>query len=699
MQKDLLFELGVEELPSGIVKTLGMSLAKNLKDILKTHGITHEKVTFFSAPRRVAVLISNLSEIIPGTKISRRGPPIANNDKNSQSVIGFAKSLNVSVDELTTLESDKGKWWFYEYNTADKATKELLPTLINEAVKNLPIQKPMRWGNGEYEFIRPVHWVVLLFGNEVIKTKIYGIESGNKSYGHRFHHAHEVLIKTPFDYEQALEKAFVIADFAKRKNIVINKVQKLAQEKNLLADMPENLIDEVVSIVEWPQPLLISFDEKFLQVPQKALVASITNHQKCFPVKDQDGNLKPYFITVSNIVSEDKDSVIKGNQSVMKARLSDAAFFFEKDSQTPLIEYNTKLSKVIFQEKLGTLEEKISRHKKLVSHLTLPLQLDKNKVLRAIDLSKCDLMTNMVGEFPELQGYMGEQYALLCGEDKDIAKALYEQYLPRFADDKLPISNLGIALSLIDRIDILVGIFAIGKKPTGMKDPFKLRRHSLAVVRLLTENSLNINLSTLIEQAFNSLDYLHLPEAKEKIQELKPFILDRLDAFYEAQGIKSDIVDSVRVKQEDWLYDMHQRVQALNDFKQTADAYALSQACKRVSNILQGQGIENLPQVVDVNVLIEPAEKELFEKINIVENLLVPFYKENNYKTVLKELSRLKNPIDKFFDTVLVLADDDAIKHNRLALLKKLQKVLSGVADISLLNIKLEEILQKDPIS
>lgn len=697
MPKDLLFELGVEELPSGEVKALGLEIEKNFKEILNVQELSYEEIKVFSTPRRIAVIINNLSDIKPGKKISRRGPPVKGNDKNSKSVTGFASSCNVDVNSITTIKSDKGEWWFFEYFSEDTPTKDFLPDLINTVINDLHVKKPMRWGNAEYEFVRPIHWAVLLFGQDVIKTTILGVESGNKSYGHRFHHPEAIVIESPKDYEKALEHAYVIPDFAKRKSIILKQVQKLAEQKNLSAQINDALVDEVTSIVEWPNALLIEFDKEFLKVPEEALIASITQHQKCFPVKDENSKLAPYFITVANIESIDENFVIKGNQSVMRARLSDAAFFFKQDIHQPLIEYYPKLAKVIYQAALGTLEDKIIRHKNLILHLISSLKLDKTNALRAVELSKCDLVTSMIGEFPELEGYMGEQYALISGESPEVAKALLEQYLPRFADDKLPETRQGIALSIVDRIDTLVGIFAIGKKPTGLKDPFKLRRHALAIVRLLTENPIKINLSTLIAEAFETFGSTIPANAKTNVTELKPFILDRLNAFYMPKDIKSDVVKAVRAKQDDWLYDMHQRIQALNHFQQTKDAYTLSQACKRVNNILQN--LDNVVADIDQNKLIEASEKDLFKKMSEVEELLIPLYIENDYKKALKELSKLKNELDSFFDNVMVMVDDKVIQKNRLALLKKLQEILSGVADISLLNINAQsQEVAQEPI-
>lgn len=685
MSKDLLFEIGLEELPSGEVLSLGKALQNNFIDVLTKQNIAYEKIEFYATPRRIAVIIFNLNESKPGSVIERRGPKLDGNDKNSPAVIGFAKSLNIDVDALTTVSNEKGSWWSFSQTLAEVKVLDLLENIITEVVLKLPVKKPMRWGDGNDEFVRPVHWGVLLFGEQVININILGITTSNVTYGHRFLHNHPVIINSPNEYEECLNKAYVIANFYKRENFIRENVQHLAAEKNLEPVMPDDLVCEVCSIVEWPVPILASFDERFLKVPPLALSAAITGHQKCFPVMSNN-KMQPYFIAVANIKTNDNDFIVKGNENVMRARLSDAEFFYNNDKKIPLSDYIQYLPKVIFQIKLGTLNDKVERLKLLIQHLLVPLNLDNNLALRAVALSKCDLMTGMVGEFPELQGYMGQVYARYHHEDEKVATALYEQYLPRFAEDELPKSSLGIALSLIDRIDTLVGIFAIGQRPTGMKDPFKLRRHALAVVKLLINIDVKLDLSQLIARAIEG--YVNLPKKDlDNTLQLQGFILDRLEAFYAPLNIKPDLILAVKEKQQDWLYDMHQRLIALKDFVQTLEAHSLAQASRRVNNILEKN--ENLDLSRDVNTALfdNEYEKSLYTKISELEVETLPLYSDNDYKSILSKLVTIKEATDAFFDNVMVLSDDALIRSNRLIMLKKLQTLLTGVADISKLQV------------
>ena len=467
MINDFIFELGCEELPSGAVWPLADEFANHLLAALDKAQLAYGVVKRFATPRRIALLINALQTEQASQQVTRRGPAaVAAFDKEGNptpALIGFAKSCNVGIEALTRIQTDKGDWMVYEFESAGVKTKDLLPTLIQQALAALPIAKPMRWGSGDDEFARPVHWAVALYGDEVIGDALLGVATGRTSRGHRFHHPQELTISSAQSYESQLHEAFVVADFAARRELIKVQIQQLAATHQAIPVMPDALLDEVTSIVEWPQALIANFEKEFLEVPPEALIASMQSHQKSFALKDQEGNLLPYFITVANIASTNPQQVIAGNEKVMRARLSDAAFFFKQDKKHSLSEYIPATEQVIFQVKLGSLQDKVLRVKALMIHLSQLLDISEEKAVRAAVLSKCDLLTGMVGEFPELQGLMGYYYACNDGEDIQIATALNEQYMPRFAADNLPQSNLGLALSLADRLDTLVGIFAIGQ--------------------------------------------------------------------------------------------------------------------------------------------------------------------------------------------------------------------------------------------
>lgn len=684
---DLLIEIGTEELPSGAVKPLSEALANHLVSQLSKANVAHGQVRIYATPRRLAVLIHEVSAQQPNQKISRRGPavllPQDTSAQPSPALLGFAKSCGVNIKDLKRMKTEKGEWWSYESNQEGLSTHELLLPFIQEAVKTLPIAKPMRWGIGEYEFTRPVHWAVVLYGDVVIEGELLGVKIGNTSRGHRFHHPQAFSIPVPCLYESLLADAKVMADFSERRQDIRRQVEAMAHEHDLQAIIPEELLDEVTSIVEWPRALLVSFDSKFLSVPSEALVAAMQSHQKCFALCDKEGQLSPYFITVSNIESRNPKQVIHGNEKVMRARLSDAAFFYEQDQKRPLSSYIEATEKVVFQARLGSFADKTARMAVLMETFIQYFDLDALEAKRAVALSKCDLLTGMVGEFPELQGLMGYYYARHDNEPMAVAVALNEQYLPKFATDHLPASPLGTALSLVERLDTLVGLFAIGQKPSGVKDPFKLRRHALAIVRMLIQNPVQINLSSLLENASQLFtDHLNVP-SEVLTAELKSFILERLQSYYQGQGIAPELVHAVRARQDEWLFDLDKRIKALLSFLTLPEAIALSAACKRVGNILSQVEEPSKAKKVLSNLLIEPAEQALYDQIKTIEKAVAVDDVAGNYVHILSKVATLKAPIDAFFDQVMVLVDDESLKQNRLNLLTKLQQLLQGVADIS----------------
>lgn len=693
MANDFLFELGCEELPSGAVWPLADTLAANIAAALDKAQIAYGELRRFATPRRMAIFIADLQDEQPSQIVSRRGPALvaAYNAEGqaTPALLGFAKSCGVAVTDLTINKTDKGEWLVHESKTQGAKTKDLLPAMVNQALANLPIAKPMRWGNGEAEFVRPVHWAVLLFANEVIPCEILGVKTSANSFGHRFHHPQAIKIDNAKNYETLLRDAFVIADFNSRRDAILAQVKQLAVQQGAEAVMPDELVDEVTSIVEWPQALIANFEKEFLDVPPEALIASMQAHQKCFALRNSAGQLLPHFITVANIASSNPPQVIAGNEKVMRARLSDAAFFFRQDKKQPLSHHIPATEKVVFQAQLGSLQDKAKRVKALMEFLASPLQLDIQQAGRAAELSKCDLMTGMVGEFPELQGLMGFYYAKHDGEADSVALALNEQYMPRFAGDQLPSSKLGLALSLAERIDTLVGIFAIGQKPSGVKDPFKLRRHALAVVRLLIETPTRLQLTELIAKAF-AIYGNTLAAAKPLVDELKPFILERLQSHYQSLGLSTDLILAARARQEDWLYDLDKRIHALANFVKMSEAAVLSAACKRVNNLLQQADDSEIKMIaIDESLLEEGAEKALFAHLKAVEEWVKPLYSSEDYGKILTQLASLREPVDAFFEQVMVMVDNQTVKRNRLNLLTRLQKLLQGVADISLLQLNL----------
>jgi glycyl-tRNA synthetase beta chain len=690
MSKDFLFELGCEELPSASVKFLADELTNQIVTALDKVQLSYGEVHSFATPRRIGLIIRDLQSEQKSQPLIRRGPTLQaaydKEGKPSGALLGFARSCGVELEQLSQVKTDKGDWIVWETQSKGTKTKELLPSLVSQSLDALPITKPMRWGYGDYEFARPVHWAVMLYGEEVIQCQLLGINTGGNSYGHRFHHPGAIRINSAQSYEAQMNEGYVIADFSARRALVKEEVNALADQKQAIVLMPDELLDEVTSIVEWPKALMANFEEEFLEVPPEALIASMQTHQKCFALKDKQGKLLPCFITLANIESTNPQQVISGNEKVMRARLSDAAFFFKQDKKQPLSQLIPATEQVIFQIKLGSLKDKAVRIKALMSYLSPLLNLSLPHAQRASELSKCDLLTGMVGEFPELQGLMGYYYALNDGEDSAVAQALNEQYMPRFAADDLPKTELGLALSLADRMDTLTGIFALGQKPSGVKDPFKLRRHALAVARLLMSTPSSINLSTLIEQAvIQYQDVLSID--LNLINELKPFILERVQSYYQSQGISSDLVQAVRARQDEWFYDLDRRLVALQAFVSLPEAASLSAACKRVGNLLNQAGEHSLFVEINEQLLTEGAEKSLYVHLNKITELIEPLYRSLDYGSLLKLLASLKEPVDAFFDQVMVLVDDSRIKTNRLALLAGLQKLLQGVADISLLQL------------
>lgn len=723
---DFLFELGVEELPYKAVGTLSQALTKGILLGLEKAAIAYNEVEIFATPRRLGLLLKDLPETSAPKKILRRGPALTaaydSKGQPTQALLGFVRSCQIEIEDLVTTKTDKGEWLVYESMTQAIKTAELLPEIVKTAIAHLSLTKSMRWGEGDYEFVRPVHWVLMLWGSEVLPCELFGIKSGAMSYGHRFHAPHPIHIHHPLEYVDVLQDAYVIPSFAKRRSLILKGIEREAAKIGATALIPSDLVDEVCSIVEWPQVLTANFDLKFLQVPREVLIASMQVHQKCFALEDKNGRLLPHFIAVSNIVSQDPKQVIAGNEKVMHARLSDADFFFQQDKKQSLEHWVALTGKVVFQARLGTLLDKTKRMQANLQALISPLGLDREEALRAASFAKADLMSGMVGEFPELQGIMGSYYAREAKESLDLSLALREQYLPRFSGDKLPKTRLGLALSLVDRLDTLVGLMAIGQKPKGDSDPFKLRRYALGIARLLLSQPIALSLTSLLETALqtygltesaqldnliqslnlrdvlakSSLDpELHLvklqslTDGSKLIQEAHDFIFERLQTYYQGKGLSYECLMAVKAVEQDRLYDFSLRLTALADFIEQDAALSLALASKRVGHLLAQVSSQTLSiSQLAPEFLAEHAEKDLYYHLIITEEKVKPLYLHADYPAIFALLAHLKKPIDTFFEHVLVMDADINLQTNRLALLLRLQKLLQGVADISLLALK-----------
>lgn len=693
--KDLLFEIGTEELPTKAVKTLSTALAELIGKELQVEKISYKDIRTFATPKRLAVLIKNLNVKQPDFINEKRGPALTaaydNENIFTKAAIGFAKSCNTSPDKLEVIETDKGGYLVFKEKIKGQKTEDLLEKIINNTIKKLPIPKPMRWGNHEYSFARPIHWLLLLFGNKSIKFNILGIQTSNCTYGHRFLAPEKIYIKSPEEYEKALKKAKVIANFEDRLNNIKNQVIELAKSKNLQPVLKDDLLEEVTSLVEWPVALLGSFDKKFLNVPQECLITSMVVNQKYFALTNKSQKLQPYFIFISNIKSTNPTQVINGNERVLSARLADAEFFYNSDKSIRLDSRIPDLANITYQQQLGTLLEKTTRIEKLAVYISdiLHVQnrdINKSALIKSAQLSKTDLTTKMVYEFPELQGIMGKYYALNDLEDKLVAETIEEYYKPKFAGDSLPQSIEACILAIADKIDTITSIFAINQKPTGEKDPFGLRRAALGVLRILIEQKLPIDLKDIISKAIDNLktkDNLKISDEKSIIinKECLDFCFERLKKYYLDRNISINLYYSV-LNSTTSPYDFDQRILAVNNFLSLPESSNLIAANKRVKNILK-QHSNTLPLSIDANFLTEPSEISLNKILAEKSDKLAPLFANNDYNNILNILAKLQSPIDDFFDNVMVMADDPKVKNNRLLLLFQIQSLFNKIADIS----------------
>lgn len=688
---DCLIEIHTEELPPKSLLTLAQAFRQQTEDRLKKAELSFDEITYFATPRRIALLIKNLEAAQADQDVERKGPAVAaafdKDGKPTQACIGFAKSCGVEPDKLMRIKNHQGEWVGYQQHMKGKTVDELLPTIIEQALAALPIAKRMRWGASDVEFVRTVHSVILLYGDRIIEAEILGCKTGHITRGHRFHAAKEISIKNAGDYESVLEKkGHVIADFAKRREMVRELafacVHKEVDKESGLA-LSDELLDEVTALVEYPVALCGKFDAEFLKVPTEVLISAMEDHQRYFPVLDKDGKLQPYFVTISNIESKDPAQVIHGNERVLRARLSDAAFFYHEDLKQRLDERIGRLKGIVYQAKLGTLYDKVERISKLAGHIAGKIGGNRQDAERAGMLAKADLTTAMVCEFPELQGIMGCYYAEKDGEKAEVASAIKNHYMPRYAGEPLmPESDLTIiSLALADRIDTLVGAFGINQVPTGDKDPYGLRRAAIGVLRYLIECKVDVNLQDLIEFAIKQYQIKFANAEVE--QQVLAFIIERLRAWYQEQGISPDIFAAVAALNLTNLLDIDKRIKAVQAFKLLKEAEALSVANKRVSNILKTAEVTN--GEIKESLFEQEEEKILAQQLKLKEQALKESMRYGDYQASLLALADLRQPVDNFFDHVMVMTEDKSLRDNRVRLLSQLRNLFLQVADIALL--------------
>ena len=689
---DFLVEIGTEELPPKALRSLMTAFAETLEAAIDEARLAHGPVHAYASPRRLAVLIEALVRAQEDRKTTQKGPPISvafDKDGNITAAgSAFARKCGVDIAALGRDKTDKGEWLSCDVVEAGKKTADIMPELIEKALAALPIPRRMRWGAGAAEFVRPVHWVVLLHGSKVIKSSILGIATGNKTRGHRFHSSKPITIKAPADYLQTLdENGFVIADFERRRELVQKGVEANAKKAGGHVVDGESLFDEVTALVEWPVAITGAFDEEYLQLPQEVLISTLAGHQRYFPVADKAGNLLPRFIVVANLESNDPDQVRAGNERVIRPRLADATFFWDSDRRTPLAARQEALREVVYQRGLGSLHDKSARTSALAASIAAALEVDAAAVQRAAMLAKCDLLTGMVGEFPELQGTMGRYYALADGESQAVADAIAEQYLPRFAGDDLPASIDGQILAVADKIDTLAGIFAIGKKPSGNRDPFALRRAALGVIRILIECGLDLDFNTLVEQAIAAQPKT-ATDTHELNEELYTFVTERLRRYFLDRDTRlaTETFDAVLSRRPNSLVDFERRIKAVQAFIKLEPAASLAAANKRIANILKKAG-ETDGAAVKEKLLGDPAELALWQALTKAREAILPMLEAREYTSALTALAELREPVDRFFDDIMVMTDDKATRNNRLALLGELRASFLGIADISRLSI------------
>ncbi len=682
---DLLIEIGTEELPPKVLPKLAEAFEQGVVAGLSGAGLGHGTSRRFATPRRLAVLIHAVSTIQPTRRQERRGPALAAafdaQGRPTRAAEGFARSCGVEVSDLATLETNQGAWLVHTRTEPGQAAAALLPEIVKTALDALPIPKRMRWGSGSDEFSRPVRWIVLLLGEQVIPARLFGLEAGRLSRGHRFHHPEPILLTRPAEYIELLRQpGRVIVDFEQRRELIHRQIEALTQAAGGRAVVDPELLDEVTALVEWPVALLGNFEPRFLDVPAEALISTMQGNQRYFPLVDAVGNLLPHFITVANLDSRAPDQIRAGNERVIRPRFSDAEFFWNQDRKQSLASRRAALGKVIFQQQLGTLHDKTERLSRLVAAIADPADLVL--VERAASLSKCDLLTDMVQEFPELQGTMGRYYALHDGEPAEVAAALEEYYQPRYAGDRIPATRTGRILALAERLDTLIGIFAIGQVPSGNKDPFALRRAALGVIRIIIEGELDLDLRQVLQQTAQG--FAGAIDGLAAVEPVFGFIMERLRGYYLDQGLRVDLFEAVLATRPTRLLDFDHRMRAMDAFGQRPEAISLAAANKRIRNILRKTDeTDALLPAPRRELMVEVAEQALADALEQISDPVIQLTGSGRYEPALEHLATLREPVDRFFDEVMVLAEDETLRRNRLALLARLSGLFDRIADFS----------------
>ena len=682
---DLLFELGTEELPPVALKRLSEALTSEFIAGLDRASLEHGEVTAFATPRRLGLLIPGCSLSQPDRELERRGPALQaafdKTGKATKAAEGFARSCGTTVEQLSRIKTEKGEWLAFHLKETGKPASALLPEIAETALNRLPIPKGMRWGSSDAQFVRPVHWLLFLHGEEVVPCTLLDATAGRLTYGHRFHHPHAIEIKHPAEYAEKLHhKGVVIAHFDQRKEKIREQVERTANTLGGRAEIDPALLSEVTALVEWPMPIAASFEEEYLQVPHEALILSMKKNQKYFHLVDNQNRLMNHFITIANIDSPTPEVIKEGNERVIRPRLSDAMFFWQQDGKRTLESHLESLKSVVFQLKLGTLFEKSERVSRLAARIAEEIGGDPALAARAGLLSRCDLMTEMVGEFPDMQGVMGRYQAGRDGEAEELAQSMDEFYMPRFSGAKLAQSHTGIAISIADRLDTLVAIFGIGQKPTGDKDPFALRRAALGVLRNLKEHALSLNLRALLESSADNLGAR--VESSNVVGDVYDFMLERLKGLYQDEGVSVNVFEAVAAVNPQTVADFDRRIRAVLTFEKLPEAEALAAANKRIANILKKSG-ERPADQVSVKLFEGEEERTLHQHISAKAEQVTPLLEAFKYEEMLVALADLRDPVDRFFDNVMVMVDDADIRSNRLALLNRLNLLFLEVADIS----------------
>jgi len=688
VNRELLIEIGTEELPPKALQSLSDAFSRGVAEGLKNAGLQFGKVQSYATPRRLAVLINGVPEAQPDRDVERKGPSLKaayDADGNpSKAVTGFARSCGVSIDELEQQETDKGTWLVFKAEEKGQPVSELVPGIVDQSLAGLPIPKRMRWGGSEVEFVRPVHWVVMMHGKKVIDGVVLGVASSNKTRGHRFHANKEIALSNAGEYANTLKsKAYVIADSEERKQSIHDQVIKSAKSLGGTAVIDNDLLAEVTALNEWPIAVTGEFEKEYLSVPAEALIKTMQDNQKYFPVVEKGDELMNFFITISNIDSKTPEKVKAGNERVIRPRLADAKFFWEQDQKQPLESFGKQLDKVVFQAKLGSIRDKINRVAVLAENIASQLGANVEYARRAAVLSKCDLMTDMVGEFAALQGVMGKRYALAGGEADEVATALDEQYMPRGASDGTPATTTGQILAISDKLDTLVGIFAIGQKPTGEKDPYALRRASLGILRTIIERELDLDLQQLIDTSADLFaDQVDAADARAEVFE---FMLERLRAYYLDREVPVDVFDAVSALKPSRPLDFDKRIKAVSAFRSLPEAQSLSAANKRVGNILK-KAKQGDASVVNAGLFELQEEETLYNELETLKSKTTPMFDAGDYEAALRDLSALRKPVDDFFDNVMVMTDNMDVRNNRIALLNKMSSLFMRAADLSRLH-------------